>query len=116
MLIKNILIGLIITLFFLGISGAVIAGGAEKSHAYLGDRITPMNMENNNIEFESSQINSNRLTSMPMMKTDSDAIDFDYSPREDTQSTAVLHSVNSDSEDIQFDYSPRPMNCGTPYC
>jgi hypothetical protein len=116
MLIKNILIGILISLFFLGLSGAVIAGEVEKSHVPLSNQITPMNMENNNIEFESSLIKSKSLVSVPMMNTDSDAIEFDYSPREDTQSTAVLPSVNNDSEDIQFDYSPRLMNCGTPYC
>ena len=116
MIIKNILIGMLTVLFFLGLSGAVITGDVEKPYASLSNLITPMNMENNNIEFEYSPIESSSLASVPIMNTDSDVIDFDYSARDDTQSTAALPSVNTDSGDIQFDYSPRSTNCGTPYC
>ena len=116
MLIKNILIGMLIFLFFLGLSGAVIAGEVKKSYASFSDLITPMNLENNNIEFEYSPIQFNSLASMPLVNTNSNVIDFDYSPKDDAQSTAVLPSVNTNSENIRFDYSPRSINCGASHC
>jgi hypothetical protein len=116
MLIKNILIGMLASLFCLGLAGTVIAGDNEKPYASLGDKSAPMNMENDNIEFDYSPRERASLASVSLMNTDREDIEFDYSPREDSNNTAALSSMNTDSEDIQFDYSPRSVNCGTPYC
>ena len=113
---NNILIGILIFLFFLCLSGVILAGDADKPSASFSDLITPMNMENNHIEFESSPIETSPLVSVPMMNADREVIDFDDSPRDDTQRTVTLPSVNTDRGEVQFDYSPRPLNCGTPYC
>jgi len=116
MLIKNILIGMIIFLFFLGLSGAVIARDVEKPSASFSGLIIPMNMENNDIEFEYYPIKDSSFTSLPIMNTDSDVIDFDYSPKDDTQSTAISPYFNIDRGGIQFDYSPKTINCRATHC
>ena len=116
MLIKNILIGLLVFLFCIGLAGMGIAGDNEKPYASRGDNVSSMNTENHNIEFDySPMMASGGLASVSHMKEESEVIEFDYSPRE-RSSLASSSSMNTDSEEIQFDYSPRPVNCGTPYC
>ena len=116
MLSKNILIGMLVSLFCLGLSGTVFSEDIGDPNSSIGDRATPMDMESDYIEFDYSPRESSSLASVPFMNMGSDVIEFDYSPRDHTQSATVLHPVNTESADIQFDYSPRPLNCGAPYC
>ena len=116
MLTKKILVGMLVSLFCLGLSGAVIAGNIDKPYASPSVGVTSMNMEDDSIEFDYSPTENSGIASVPLMNTDSDVIEFDYSPRDDTRRAAVLPLANTDSEDIQFDYSPRELDCGTPYC
>ena len=83
MLIKNILIGILFSLFCIGLGGTGIAGHNEKPYAYLGYKVSPMNTENDYIEFNFTPMTvSSGLASVSLINADSEVIEFDYSPRE----------------------------------
>jgi hypothetical protein len=116
MLIKNILIGMLVSLFCLGLVGTVIAGGYGTPNVYLDDKDSSDTMEKDGIEFDYSPMTvSSGFASASSRNNDIEVIEFDYSPRK-SNNLASGPSMNKDSEDIEFDYTPRSVNCGTPYC
>jgi len=113
---KIIILGMLVFLFFSGFSSAVIAGGYGTANVYLGDKDSTDIMGKDGIEFAYSPMTvSSGLASASSRNTDSEVIEFDYSPRKSSSIGSVL-SMKKDSEDIEFDYSPRPVKCGTSYC
>ena len=117
MLTKKILIlDMLVFLFFSGFSSAVIAGGYGTANVYLEDKDSIDIMGNDGIEFAYSPMTvSSSLASAFSKNTNSEVIEFDFSPRKSSSIGSVL-SMKKDSEDIEFDYSPRPVKCGTSYC
>ena len=113
---KKIILGMLVFLFFSGFSSAVIAGGYGPANGYLGDKDSIDIMGNDGIEFAYSPMTvSSDLASASSRNTNSEVIEFDYSPRKSSSIGSVL-SMKKDREDIEFDYSPRPVKCGISYC
>ena len=113
---KVLLYSILISLFALTTPTTVIAGGYGTANVYLEDKGSVDIMGNDGIEFAYSPMTVSRgLASASSKNTNSEVIEFDYSPRERSSIGSVL-SMNKGSEDIEFDYSPRPVKCGTSYC
>ena len=113
---KKVILGMLVFLFFSGFSSAVIAGGYGTANVYLGDEGSIDIMGNDGIEFAYSPMTvSSGLASASSRNTDSEVIEFDYSPRKSSSIGSVL-SMKKDSEDIEFDYSPRSVKCRTSHC
>ena len=113
---RKIILGMLVFLFFSGFSSAVIAGGYGTANVYLGDKGSIDIMGNDGIEFAYSPMTvSSGLASASSRNTDSEVIEFDYSPRKSRSIGSVI-SMKKDSEDIEFDYSPRSVKCRTSHC
>lgn len=115
MLIKNILIGILASLFCIGLVGTGFAENIENNYASFAEKNSSNTMGKDGIESAYSPMTVSRGLASSSQNTDSEVIEFDYSPREN-RSLASVPSTNKNYEDIQFDYSPRPLYCGTHHC
>lgn len=106
---------MLVSLLSLGFSSAAISGGYETPNVDLGDKDSFNTMSKDGFESAYSPMTvSSGLASSSSKNTDSEVIDFDYSPRKNRISSVL--SMKKDSKDIEFDYSPRPVKCMKPYC
>jgi len=117
MLSHKIFIGALASFFWLGLAAPGIAGDYGKGLPTSEGKITSQNTANDNIEFDySPREESNSIADYFSTNMDSETIEFDYSPREEHKNLATHSTTNSSDDDIQFDYSPLPTNCESPYC
>ena len=112
MLTKNIFLSVLVSLFCLSLMGAANActDGCTLDHSRmsLGQKASAMNTAMENIDFDySPRTDSNVLVFASTMNSGGDDIDFDYSPRTNNNGLASASTMNSADENIDFDYSPR---------
>jgi hypothetical protein len=85
MLTKMILIGLLASLFYPCIAGAVVAGDNDKPSVFSGDQVPSMYMNSHGIEFAySPMVESSQTASVSPGYMNNENIEFDYSPRKDS--------------------------------
>lgn len=112
---ENILIGIFVSLFCIGLVSTGFAKDHENNYTSFGDKDSFNTMSKDGIESAYSPMTASRGLSSSSQNIDSEFIEFNYSLRENSN-LATVPWTNKNNEDIQFDYSQRPLNCGTHHC